>query len=138
MGDEYDAYWCRIGDKWSKTDAWTFGKPVDLVEIPVSWMLDDFPQFEYVPGANVGYKSPRQVLEMWIDEFDYLYEKIGKGIFNLTMHPQTIGRGARLLILEKLIEHIKGKDGVTFGTLGEYAAKWRAGKTPSLPADAAA
>jgi len=137
MGNEYDAYWCRVGDEWSKTDPWKFGKPVDLVELPVSWMLDDFPHFEVILGMNPGYTSPRAVLQMWIDEFDYLYDRIGKGLFNLTMHPQTIGRGSRMLILEGLIDHIQGKSGVTFGTLAEYAAKWRVGKTPSLPADAA-
>lgn len=137
MGNEYDAYWCRVGDEWSKTDPWKFGKPVDLVELPVSWMLDDFPHFEVILGSNPGYTSPRAVLQMWIDEFDYLYDRIGKGLFNVTMHPQTIGRGARMLILEGLIDHIQGKRGVTFGTLAEYTAKWRVGKTPSLPADAA-
>jgi peptidoglycan-N-acetylglucosamine deacetylase len=53
------------------------------------------------------------------------------------MHPQVIGRGARMLLLQGLIEHIKDKPGVTFGTCAEYVAKWRVGKTPSLPADAA-
>jgi peptidoglycan/xylan/chitin deacetylase (PgdA/CDA1 family) len=137
MGNEYDAYWCRVGDEWSKTDPWKFGTPVDLVELPVSWMLDDFPHFEVILGSNPGYTSPRAVLQMWIDEFDYLYDRIGKGLFNLTMHPQTIGRGSRLLVLEKLIEYIQGKSGVTFGPLADYAAKWRVGKSPSLPVDAA-
>jgi peptidoglycan/xylan/chitin deacetylase (PgdA/CDA1 family) len=138
MGGEYDGYWCRVGDEWSKTEPWKFGKPVDLVELPVSWMLDDFPHFEAIIGVNPGYKSPRDLLQVWIDEFDYLYDKIGAGIFNVTMHPQTIGRGARMLLLEGLIQHAKGKDGVTFSTCADYAAKWRVGKTPSLPADAAA
>ena len=75
--------------------------------------------------------------ETWIDEFDYLYDKIGSGIFNVTMHPQVIGRGARMLLLQGLIEHIKDKPGVTFGTCAEYVAKWLVGKSPSLPADAA-
>ena len=138
MGNEYEAYWCRVGDEWNTTDAWKFGKPVDLVELPVSWMLDDFPHFELIAGANSGHKSPRDLLQVWIDEFDYLYEKIGSGIFNVTMHPQTIGRGARMLVLEGLIKHIKAKRGVKFGTCADYAEKWRVGKTPSLPRDAAA
>lgn len=137
MGDEYEAYWCRVGDEVSKTEAFKFGTPVDLVELPVSWMLDDFPHFEIVLGANPGFTSPRAVLQMWKDEFDFLYDRIGKGLFNLTMHPQTIGRGARLIVLEELIEHIKNKPGVTFGPLADYAKKWRKGKSPSLPTDAA-
>lgn len=137
MGDEYEAYWCRIGDEWNAKDEWKFGKPVDLVELPVSWMLDDFPHFELIVGANSGNKNPRDLLQVWIDEFDYLYDRIGTGIFNVTMHPQTIGRGARMLVLEGLIEHIQGKSGVVFGPCADYAEKWRRGKTPSLPRDAA-
>jgi peptidoglycan/xylan/chitin deacetylase (PgdA/CDA1 family) len=139
MGSEYEPYWCRVGDEWSTTDPWKFGRPVDLVELPVSWLLDDFPHFEFVAGGLLpGAKSPRELLQTWIDEFDYLYDKIGSGIFNVTMHPQVIGRGARMLLLQGLIEHIKDKPGVTFGTCAEYVAKWRVGKSPSLPADALA
>lgn len=106
MGSEYEPYWCRVGDEWSTTDPWKFGRPVDLVGLPVSWLLDDFPHFEFVAGGLLpGAKSPRELLQTWIDEFDYLYDKIGSGIFNVTMHPQVIGRGARMLLLQGLIEH---------------------------------
>jgi peptidoglycan/xylan/chitin deacetylase (PgdA/CDA1 family) len=140
MGSEYEPYWCRIGDRWSQTEPWAFGEPVDLVELPVSWLLDDFPHLEYVSALGRVYpaaKTPRQLLEIWIDAFDYLYESIGHGIFNVTMHPEVIGRGARMLVLKGLIEHIVGKKGVTFGTCAEYAAAWRVGKVPSLPEEAA-
>lgn len=141
MGSEYEPYWCRVGDQWSQTEAYRFGKPVDLVELPVSWMLDDFLYFEYVALPNgylPGGHSPRAVLQTWIDEFDYLYDKIGEGIFIPTMHPQVTGRGARMQLLEGLIRHISGKPGVTFGTCSDYVNKWRIGKTPALPRDAAA
>lgn len=141
MGSEYEPYWCRIGDEWSATGPWKFGTPVDLVELPVSWMLDDFLYFEYVALPNgylPGGQSPRAVLQTWIDEFDYLYERIGQGIFIPTMHPQVTGRGARMLMLEGLIKHIAGKPGVTFGTCNDYVDAWRIGKTPQLPADAVA
>jgi hypothetical protein len=139
MGSEYEPYWCRVGDEWSTTCPWKFGRPVDLVELPVSWLLDDFPHFEFVAGGVLpGIKSTRELLQTWIDEFNYLYDNIGSGIFNVTMHPQVIGRGARMLLLQGLIERIKDKPGVTFGTCAEYVAKWRVGKSPSLPADALA
>jgi peptidoglycan/xylan/chitin deacetylase (PgdA/CDA1 family) len=140
MGSEYEPYWCRVGDTWSKSEPFVFGKPVDLVELPVSWLLDDFPHLEYAVsqrGVFPAAKTPRELLQIWIDAFDYLYEEVGSGIFNVTMHPQVIGRGARMLVLRGLIEHVAGKAGVTFGSCAEYAAKWRAGKTPSLPPDAA-
>lgn len=139
MGSEYEPYWCRVGDQWSTTEPWKFGTPVDLVELPVSWLLDDFPHFEYVslPGeTHPATMSPRELLQIWIDEFDYLYDRIGSGVFTVTMHPQVIGRGARMLLLEGLIAHVKDKEGVSFGTCANYVARWRIGKTPSLPPDA--
>lgn len=141
MGRDFEPYWCRIGDEWSKTEAYKFGKPVDLVELPVAWHLDDFPQFEYVViprgGIIQGVLTPRQLLEIWKDEFDFLYDRIGKGIFTATMHPQVIGRGARMVLLDKFIEHVAGRDGVSFTNCRDYVRDWRKGKTPSLPPDTA-
>lgn len=139
MGSEYEPYWCREGDVASMTEAWSWGTPVDLVEVPVHWMLDDFPHFEYVGfngGVLQGGGSPRQVLQTWIDEFDYLYDRVGTGIFVPTMHPQVSGRGARLQLLEGLIAHIKGRPGVRFTTITDHVTRWRVGRVPCLPADA--
>jgi hypothetical protein len=41
------------------------------------------------------------------------------------MHPQVIGRGHRLLMLEELIDRITAVDGVEFTTMGEVASEWR-------------
>lgn len=139
MGNDFEPYWCRIGDGWSADGKWIWGKPVDMVEIPVAWHLDDFPLFEYVPlknTVNQAVATPREVLQMWKDEFDYLYDRIGTGLFAPTMHPQVIGRGHRMLLLEEFIEYAQSKPGVKFTTMTDYARRWRAGKTPSLPADA--
>ena len=43
------------------------------------------------------------------------------------MHPQAIGRGHRLVMLERLIEAAKELDGIAFERLGDYAARWRGG-----------
>ncbi|MGH6881086.1 polysaccharide deacetylase family protein [Hypericibacter sp.] len=139
MGSDFEPYWCRVGDVASLDDPFQFGKPVDLVEMPVSWHLDDFLQFEFVAtgvGMLQGAQTPRQTLETWKAEFDYLYDRIGHGIFTPTMHPQVIGRGHRLTVLEGLIEHVLSKPGARFTTVGDYCRQWRKGKTPSLPADA--
>jgi len=37
-----------------------------------------------------------------------------------------IGRGYRLMMLERLIEMFRGHGDVTFTTLGSYASAWRA------------
>ena len=73
--------------------------PIDVVEIPFTWGLDDFPAFEYVTsrgGIQQGLSSPSAVYEIWAGDFDYLYDRIGEGVYTLTMHPQVIGRGHRL------------------------------------------
>jgi hypothetical protein len=41
------------------------------------------------------------------------------------MHPQVIGRGHRILMLEELLDRIAAVDGIEFTTLGEVAATWR-------------
>jgi hypothetical protein len=46
-------------------------------------------------------------------------------VFDLTMHPQAIGRGHRLVMVERLIEAMKAKDGVVFERVREFAARWR-------------
>ncbi|CAI8264386.1 MAG: Peptidoglycan deacetylase [Chloroflexota bacterium] len=87
-----------------------------IVEIPIHWLLDDAPNFVYAPSANrMGpLKTANEVYDSWKSEFEGIY-KYG-GCFNLTMHPQHIGRPGRLLMLEKLIQYIKTFDHVKFMT----------------------
>jgi len=129
MADDFTPYYCRVGDRASPDAPFEFGESVDLVEMPFSWNLDDFPAFEYTAsrrGVNPGLADPGRVYSIWAGEFEYLYNKLGTGVFILTMHPQTIGRGHRLLMLERLLDDLAGHAGVHFRTLGGYAAEWRA------------
>jgi peptidoglycan/xylan/chitin deacetylase (PgdA/CDA1 family) len=128
MGDDYTPHYMRVGDRAPEDAAYEFGKPVDVVEIPFTWGLDDFPAFEYVTirgSIQQGLSSPSAVYEIWAGDFDYLYDRVGEGVYTLTMHPQVIGRGHRLLMLEKLVEYIRGHDGVHFVTMCEVAADYR-------------
>jgi peptidoglycan/xylan/chitin deacetylase (PgdA/CDA1 family) len=128
MGDDFSPYYLRIGDVASDDGPYVFGKPIDVVEIPFTWGLDDFPAFEYVTsraGIQSGLSSPSAVYEIWAGDFDYLYDHIGEGVYTLTMHPQVIGRGHRLLMLERLIRHIQSHRGVEFKTMLEVATAWK-------------
>src|SRR5688572_1440065 len=87
------------------------GKATGIVEIPVEWILDDAPLFN-VQGTN--YASPRDVAQVWIDEFDKAWEE--GTMFVLTMHPHIIGHRSRIVALELLINHIKKKGNVWFAT----------------------
>ena len=135
MGNDFEPYWCRIGDRWSKSEPYEFGKPTPLVEMPVAWHLDDWPWFEYIPGHAQGLRPPSTVLEIWKSEFDYLYHQVGHGVLILTMHPQAMGRGHRLMMLTEFLNYIVSHSGVRFSRCIDYVRDWRAGKTPSLPID---
>jgi hypothetical protein len=41
------------------------------------------------------------------------------------MHPEVIGRGHRMTMLDGLIAHMKAQEGVTFTTYLDYAIGWR-------------
>lgn len=119
-----------MGDQASQDGPYVFGREIELVEIPVTWGLDDFPPFEYVwtaKGINPGLSAPSQVYEVWSGDFDYLYERLGTGVFCLTLHPQVIGRGHRLLMLERLLQHMRERSGVSFRTMAEVALEWEKG-----------
>lgn len=87
------------------------GRPTGIVELPVEWILDDAPLFS-PRGTN--YASPREVAQVWIDEFDKAYEE--RSLFLLTLHPHVSGHRSRIKALELLINHIKTKPGVWFAT----------------------
>jgi peptidoglycan/xylan/chitin deacetylase (PgdA/CDA1 family) len=128
LGDDFSPYYARTGIKAPIDRPYDFGEFVDIVEMPFSWSLDDHPVFEHTRsrrGVNPGLSDPDRVFQIWSGDFDYLYNKMKSGVFILTLHPQVIGRGHRLLMLEKLIEHMKSHDGVSFRTLEAYAAAWK-------------
>lgn len=87
------------------------GRPTGIVELPVEWILDDAP---LVDPQGQRYSTPRDVLQVYIDEFDKAWEE--RGMFILTTHPHIIGHRSRIIVIEKLIEHIKAKGGAWFAT----------------------
>ena len=83
------------------------GKPTGMVELPVSWLLDDWSIFE------VHRRPPSEAFNAWMQEFNALYAaKVP--YFNLTMHPQTTGKASRAAMLETLIRAMRRRKGVTF------------------------
>lgn len=126
MANDFTPYYCRINDEAPVDDRYQFGKKVNLVELPVDWSLDDWPYFGlHWPAHHVGLRTPDEVYQIWAADFDFLYQRLGEGVYILTMHPQIIGRGHRLLMLERLIEYINDHKGVTFKTMSQVAGEWR-------------
>jgi peptidoglycan/xylan/chitin deacetylase (PgdA/CDA1 family) len=126
MGGDFYPYYLRIGDKWSATEPYVFGATCPLVELPITWGLDDVPFFEVIPGQFQGLAAPSVVEERWKADFDYAYRECADGIFTLTLHPEVIGRGYGMLLLERLIAHFESREGVRFERLIDYAERWKA------------
>jgi peptidoglycan/xylan/chitin deacetylase (PgdA/CDA1 family) len=98
------------------------GGPQPLVELPVNWMLDDGPYY-LIAFHPLNYRqvyAPDTVISIWQDEFHGLHE-LG-GVMTLTLHPQLTGRPSRLAALERLIDHVRGYDGVWLPTHAELAS----------------
>ncbi len=87
------------------------GQPTGIVELPVEWIQDDAPLYD--PRGNA-YASPREIAQVWMDEFDKAWEE--HSMFILTNHPHISGHRSRIVALEMLIRHIKEKPGVWFAT----------------------
>ena len=87
------------------------GQPTGIVELPVEWILDDAPLFN--PQGN-SYSPPRDVAQVWIDEFERAYSE--GTMLLLTMHPHITGHRSRIVALEQLIDHIRTRPGVWWGT----------------------
>jgi len=91
------------------------GQPTGIVQLPVEWILDDFPYFGMDRFSSTRpYTPPSDVYEIWAEEFDGAYEE--GGLFLLTMHPQIIGHRSRIRMLERLVRHMKSRPGVWFAT----------------------
>jgi peptidoglycan-N-acetylglucosamine deacetylase len=114
-----------------------------LVEVPVSWGLDDWEQYAFLPGLTGSgvIESPGKALEIWTAELEALH-RLG-ALFDLCCHPFLSGRPSRAEALERLIERMKALDGLWITTVGEVARHVETLKLtprtcpqPVIPADA--
>lgn len=127
MADDYRLYRVRRGDRHSTHEGTTFGSETALVEVPIYWALDDWPQFEPAPErGRDGLSAPSRVLEVWTEELRYAHEHAPGGLLTLTMHPECIGRGSRMAMLERFVETAASLGGVEFDRLDRYVGRWLA------------
>ena len=126
MANDYTPYRARHGDVIPLDQPAQFGESTNLIELPVSWTLDDFPHFEYLWTAThlqEGLRRTDDVLANWLDDFRYLARTVEWGVLTFTFHPQVIGRGHRMLLLERLIEELKAL-GATFARMDTVAREY--------------
>ena len=126
MGDDYTPYRVRQGDVIELEKPAVFGTATRLIEMPISWSLDDYPHFEFVRTSTTilpGNMNAHHVLQNWTDDFMYLRNHLAWGVITYTFHPFVIGRGHRMIVLEKLIRTLKD-NGAVFMRLGDAAVEF--------------
>ena len=127
MDGDYELHRVRPGDRHSVADGTRWGRETALVEVPVYWALDDWPQFEPGPSRD-GLAPPSKVLEIWLGELDYAWRHAPGGLLTVTMHPECIGRGHRMAMLESFIDAAAALDGVVFDRLDRVVSRWMASR----------
>ncbi|WJR77619.1 polysaccharide deacetylase [Bradyrhizobium sp. NP1] len=127
MADDHSPYKVRLGDKVDPKGPMTFGKESALIEMPVSWSLDDFLHFEFLRTSThlmPGLMSAEGVLKNWTNDFRYMVETEEWGVLSFVFHPLVIGRGHRMIFLEKLIIALK-EMGAIFMKIEDAAAEFK-------------
>jgi peptidoglycan/xylan/chitin deacetylase (PgdA/CDA1 family) len=135
--NDFTPFYARVGDSWTNIDysktaqEWmkplVRGREVDLVEFCGNWYVDDLPPMMFIKqSANShGFVSPRDIEQLWRDQFDWVYREMDYAVFPVTLHPDVSGRPQVLLMLERLIDYWRGHEGVRFITMEEAAEDFR-------------
>ena len=126
MGDDYMPYYARQGDQIQLEEPCVWGASTPLIEMPISWSLDDYPHFEFVRTQSTvlpGLMNTHSVLQNWVDDFVYMQQILDWGVLTYTMHPYVIGRGHRMIMLERLIERLR-EGGAVFLSMEEAAGEF--------------
>lgn len=139
MHNDFTPYYVRVGDSWTKIDyeaesarEWmkplVRGQETDLIEIPASWYLDDLPPMMFIKSSpnSHGFVSPRDIEQLWKDQFDWVHREMDYAVFPITIHPDVSGKPQNLLMLERLFDHIQQHDGVEFAVMEDLARDFSA------------
>ena len=133
MHRDFEPYYVRAGDTWTKIDYkrsaadWmkplVRGEETDLIEIPANWYLDDLPPMMFIKASpnSHGFVNPRDIEQLWRDQFDWVYREYDHAVFTMTIHPDVSGRPQVQLMHERLIDHINSHQGVRWVTFDEIA-----------------
>lgn len=134
---DFQPFYARSGDSWTKidyskkADEWmkplVRGHEIELVSLAFNWYLDDLPPMMFVKTSpnSYGFTNPRDIEQLWRDQFDWAYREYDYATFPICIHPDVAGRPQVLLMLERLIEYLAGKPGVTFETCEAIARDFK-------------
>jgi peptidoglycan/xylan/chitin deacetylase (PgdA/CDA1 family) len=123
MTDDYRPFRPRIGDRVSRGTPLERGREARFWELPMCFELDDWVHFQFnFDPYRKGGAPPSQVLEIWRGELDWMDEHVDGGVLTFCLHPQVIGRGHRIAMLDELIGHCLDA-GARFERMGDVAQR---------------
>ena len=112
MHNDHTPYYVRVGDSWTNINyeaesahEWmkplVRGEETDLIELPASWYLDDLPPMMFIKSSftSHGFVSPRDIEQLWADQFDWVVREMDYAVFPITIHPDVSGRPQNQLML---------------------------------------
>ena len=99
-------------------------KDKELVEIPYTFTTDDACLYSPI---NYPFGVPRNVLGIWQDEFDVLYQESKKSprMLIICLHPYLTGRPSRSKALDDFLTYIKDYKGLWYARCIDVANWWR-------------
>ena len=78
-------------------------------------------------STYTGPRTPRDLLQIWTDQFDYLYAEGERGypkFFSINLHPFVSGVPYRAKIVSEFLDYVKSKPRVWFARRIEIAEWW--------------
>ncbi len=123
MGHDTTPYRVRTGDRYPPDGPVQWGTETDLIELPWSWTNDDYPYLEFVAFRRMimpGLANPDDMFDNFLGDVRWMVREVSGGVLTLVFHPQAIGRGHRLLALERFLD-AAAELGVRCDTMADVA-----------------
>jgi peptidoglycan-N-acetylglucosamine deacetylase len=111
---------------------WEVSGSAPLLELPGHWSLCDWPYFGYTPYHGGLLADPAAVERIWLEEFESA--RAERRVVTYTMHPEAIGRGYLIRMLDRVITGMRQRGRPWFATHGRIAALAKAPPEPAVVA----
>jgi peptidoglycan-N-acetylglucosamine deacetylase len=98
---------------------WVTSGTEPLLELPGHWSLCDWPYFGWTSYHGGLLADPAAVQRIWLAEFESACQD-GRAV-TYTMHPEAIGRGYLVRMLDSVINGMAGQGRTWFATHGQIA-----------------
>jgi peptidoglycan/xylan/chitin deacetylase (PgdA/CDA1 family) len=130
MGHDYDCYYARQGDVAELKKPFVRGRETRWSRCRSAGRSTTTRTSNTcaIPNGSIqaGLMNANNVLENFVDDFTYMQEVCPDfGILTYTFHPHVIGRGHRMMMLERLIKQLQA-GAATFMTMEDAMKEWLA------------